>query len=51
MPVNTLGVGRPSSVSREPSVPPRMGAENGSTPTWRHASGASSTGRISSSSQ
>ena len=44
MPVNRFGVGTPSSVRREPSVPPRIGVEKGSTPICRQASRASSTG-------
>ena len=51
MPVKRLGVGTPISVRREPSVPPRVGVEKGSMPICRQASRASSTGRMSSSSQ
>jgi len=51
MPVNRLGVGTPSSVKREPSVPPRVGVDDGSMPSRRLASRARSTGRMSFSSQ
>ena len=32
MPVKRFGQGTPISVSRDPSVPPRVGVENGVTP-------------------
>ena len=51
MPVKRLGVGTPISVRRDPSVPPRTGTENGSIPVSRQAWFASSTGRMSRSSQ
>ena len=33
MPVKRFGVGTPISVRRDPSVPPRVGVENGSMPS------------------
>ena len=42
-PVKMFGVGRPISVSREPSVPPRIDSSLGSSPTRRVASSAAST--------
>ena len=41
-PVKMFGVGRPISVSREPSVPPRIEVSFGSSPTRRAASSAAS---------
>lgn len=51
MPVNILGVGIPSSVKREPSVPPLVGVEDDVIFSCWQASRAMSTGRVSSSSQ
>jgi len=51
MPVKRFGQGTPISVSREPSVPPRIGTERGSMPSARAESRASSTGVMSDSSQ
>ncbi len=42
-PVKMLGVGRPISDSREPSVPPRTGTRTGSTPSALIAASAAST--------
>ena len=42
-PAKMFGVGRPISVSREPSVPPRIECSVGSTPARRAASSAAST--------
>ena len=49
-PVNRLGQGTPISVSRDPSVPPRIGTET-ARPKARQASRARSTGVMSFSSQ
>src|SRR5258708_11333438 len=51
MPQKILGVGSPRWVRLEPSVPPRMADERGSSPARRIASCANSTGRMSYSSQ
>ena len=51
MPVKILGVGTPNSVSRDPSVPPRIGFEITAMPSASQAARASSTGRMSFSSQ
>ena len=42
-PVNRFGVGRPFSLSIEPSVPPRIGSRTGSMPSARIARSATST--------
>ena len=41
-PVKMFGVGSPISLSREPSVPPRIGIRTGSRPSARIASSAAS---------